>query len=186
VRAARRELQTSFFYKKIEPGDALLLADDFGYVQGIHYFVRELPLLQPLKSIVMKREYFIVSGFGACIAASILYFAQGPADGRHFTLNLLIPSLLTFVPMLGALAEGAGHKSKLPSILPVGVRLLLFFFQLLLILFQFLVFVAWMIACTDQPDMIEIHLWGYFFLIGLICSIVMMYRLVAPRQAASI
>jgi hypothetical protein len=133
----------------------------------------------------MKREYLILSGICSGIVGSVLYFTHGYGSGHNFTFYLLIPSLLTFVSMLGIMLERHGQTQKLLSMLPVGVRLLLMFFQLALVLYQFFMFVAWVtVPYREWPVAADIHFIGYFFLVGMVCSIIMLSRLAAPREAA--
>lgn len=132
----------------------------------------------------MKREYFILSGFCAFLIGSVLYFTYETANPRNFILFLLIPSLLTFAPMLGILQDRNGNKPGLPYILPVGARLLLMFFQLLLVLYQFLMVIAWIISFREWPVAADVQFMGYFFLVGMVCSLTMLYRLAQPGEAA--
>lgn len=127
----------------------------------------------------MKREYFIISGFCSCIVAFVLYFADGPGYWTQFILLFLIPSLLTFAPMLWLLSDR--YMPKLPSRLSVPARILLMFLPIVVIIFQLFIVGAWAISFIDWPVPVLVHFWGYFFLIGLVCTITVLLRMAAPQ-----
>jgi hypothetical protein len=89
--------------------------------------------------------------------------------------------------MLWVLRDKLGQKPKLPSALPVGLRLLLIFGQLFLILYQFIMVLSWLtLPLREWPVPADVHLLCYFFLVGLVCSIIMLPRLAAPRPQQQI
>jgi hypothetical protein len=87
--------------------------------------------------------------------------------------------MLTFAPMLWLLSDR--YIPKLPLRLPVPVRILLMFLPLILIIYQLFIVGGWAISFMDWPVPATLHFWGYFFLVGLVCSITVLSRFSAPR-----